>query len=215
MLLHCKEVLEMRKKLGIIFMIIGLAAVLASVGLLIYNRGEDRRAKENAETVMPQIHYIISQGSPEATLSPEESPAAVQQPQTVPEMSEVIIGGHAYIGYLYLPTLDRELPVMSEMSYAKLNLAPCRQQGTVMGGDLVISAHNYDYHFGSLDKLKAGDSLSFTDMDGIRYNYTVEELLTVKPTEVDAVMESGYDMVLYTCTYGGGSRIAVFCQLGQ
>ena len=204
----------MRKKLGIMLMIIGLAAVLASVGLLLYNRGEDRRAKENAEAVMPQIHDIIAQGKPEATHSPEDAPAA-QQPQTVPEMTEVIIGGHAYIGYLYLPTLDRELPVMSEMSYAKLNLAPCRQQGTVLGGDLVISAHNYSYHFGSLDKLKIGDSLSFTDIDGIRYSYTVEELLTVKPTEVEAVMESGYDMVLYTCTYGGGSRLAVFCNIAQ
>ena len=31
------------------------------------------------------------------------------------------------------------------------------------------------------------------------------------PTDVDAVKNSGYDLVLYTCTYGGKTRIVVFC----
>ena len=34
---------------------------------------------------------------------------------------------------------------------------------------------------------------------------------TLAPTEVEAVQNSDYDLVLYTCTYGGKTRVTVFC----
>ena len=34
---------------------------------------------------------------------------------------------------------------------------------------------------------------------------------TLAPDEVEAVQNSGYDLVLYTCTYGGKTRVTVFC----
>lgn len=41
--------------------------------------------------------------------------------------------------------------------------------------------------------------------------YTVSAVKTLSPTSVDEVQNSGYDLVLYTCTYGGATRVAVFC----
>ena len=31
------------------------------------------------------------------------------------------------------------------------------------------------------------------------------------PTDTDKVKDSGADLILYTCTYGGEKRVAVFC----
>ena len=48
-------------------------------------------------------------------------------------------------------------------------------------------------------------------MEGIVSTYCVEKLETLSPDAVDAVLNSGYDLVLYTCTKGGRTRVIVFC----
>ena len=104
---------------------------------------------------------------------------------------------------------------MSDWSYEKLRVAPCRHAGATFSEDLVIAAHNYDQHFGGLKNLQIGDSVTFTDMDGDVFSYQVALVETVAPTAVEQVLESEYALVLYTCTYGGKTRVAVFCEMIQ
>lgn len=59
--------------------------------------------------------------------------------------------------------------------------------------------------------LEAGDQLRFTEMDGTDNLYEVTGVDTLSPTEVDAVQNSGHDLVLYTCTYSGQERVTAFC----
>lgn len=127
------------------------------------------------------------------------------------EMTEVEINGHNYIGYISVPDLKLELPVMSQWNYQKLKIAPCRQFGSSKTDNLVIAAHNFKRHFGKLNKLKIGASVIFTDMDGAVDTYKVVDIETLKPTSVNEVQNSGYDLVLYTCTKGGKTRVTVFC----
>ena len=107
--------------------------------------------------------------------------------------------------------LDPELPVVGEWSYPRLKIAPCRQFGSSRTDDLVIAAHNYESHFGKLTSLTAGDSVIFTDMDGIVNEYVVNKVEVLDPHSVEEVEHSGYALVLYTCTYGGKTRVTVFC----
>lgn len=69
----------------------------------------------------------------------------------------------------------------------------------------------YDTHFGKLRELSEGETVLFTDMEGIVSTYCVEKLETLSPDAVDTVLNSGYDLVLYTCTKGGRTRVIVFC----
>ena len=62
-----------------------------------------------------------------------------------------------------------------------------------------------------LKQLKTGDLLTFTDMDGEKILYEVQVIDVLQPTAVDTVKNSDFDLVLYTCTYGGESRVVVFC----
>ena len=62
-----------------------------------------------------------------------------------------------------------------------------------------------------LKELSAGDTVIFTDMDGVVNTYCVERLETVEPDAVDSVLNSGCDLVLYTCTKGGKTRVTAFC----
>ena len=52
-------------------------------------------------------------------------------------------------------------------------------------------------------------------MEGIVNTYFVEKLETLGPDAVDTVLNSSYDLVLYTCTKGGRTRVVVFCRRAE
>lgn len=138
------------------------------------------------------------------------TPPDVYDPIDV-EMAEVELDGHFYIGYLAIPDLGLELPIMTDWSYPQLKIAPCRYMGTVKGNDLVLLAHNYNKHFGKLKNLTTGALVTFTDVDGETTQYEVVSLVTLQPTDVEKVTTNDYDLTLFTCTYGGRTRVTVYC----
>lgn len=153
----------------------------------------------------------------EATLSPVQptaAPAGVEaqpssSPSVLPEMPTLQIGKQSYIGYIELPTLGLSLPVMSEWSYPKLRIAPCRYTGSVYDDSLIILAHNYTRHFGGIKDLAIGDPVQFIDADGNIYQYTVAKHETLEKRDVREMVDNEYDLTLFTCTYGGRNRITV------
>ena len=209
----------MPKKSGIIFVILGAVLMLSALLLFLYNGYEDRRAGAEAEILLDDIQAVIEQKPaptplPEETTppAPENAEPAETLPQEThpPEMPEVMIKGYAYIGYLSIPELELQLPVMSQWDYDRLNISPCRHFGSSRTDDLVIAAHNYKTHFGSLSSLQTGTKVYFTDMDGIQNEYSLERLDTLAADAVDEVQNSGFDLVLYTCTPGGKTRVVAF-----
>ncbi|MBQ1279282.1 MAG: sortase, partial [Clostridia bacterium] len=117
------------------------------------------------------------------------------------------------IGILSIPALDLELPVLTDWSYAKLKKAPCHYYGSCYEKDFVIAAHNYKAHFGRLSELQVGDLVVFTDVSGTAHYYEVVILETIPKNATKEMITSGFDLSLYTCTLGGGSRITVRCTL--
>ncbi|MFR4250038.1 MAG: sortase [Christensenellales bacterium] len=189
----------MPKKIGIAIVTIGAVLIFSALLLFLHNRHEDIQAGREAESLLERIEAAMDTTEP-----PYCTPLA-------PQMPTVMLDGYEYVGYIEIPALNLKLPVMSEWSYSRLKIAPCRQFGSSRTDDLVIAAHNYESHFGHLKDLSAGDIVVFTDMDHIANSYSVEKIETLKPNEVGAVQYSGYDLVLYTCTKGGETRVTVFC----
>ena len=211
----------MPKKAGIVIIAVGAVLILSALLLFLHNRREDAQAGQEAESLLADVEAAIAEQTgtdPTVWISPEiiaqggqtgsSAPAAADLD---PEMPVVMLDGYEYVGYMQIPALALKLPVMADWDYTRLKLAPCRQFGSSRTDDLVIAAHNYESHFGRLKELKLGDYVIFTDMDGIVNLYSVEKLGTLDPSEVDAVQNSGYDLVLYTCTAGAKARVTVFC----
>lgn len=70
---------------------------------------------------------------------------------------------------------------------------------------------NYASHFGGLSKLSEGDGVIFTDMDGITTAYEVVAQDVLHPYAVEEMTSGDFDLTLFTCTYGGKSRVTVYC----
>ena len=191
----------MPKKSGVILISLGAVLILAALLLFLYNRSEDRRAGQEAESLL-------------------EDARSAMAADTDPEPQEELAGEitYDYAGVIAIPDLSLELPVIDQWNYARLKVAPCRQSGAAADGDLVIAAHNYKSHFGYLDRLEPGASVIFTDMEGTVYRYAVEEIRQLEPEDVEdvsSVFSSEYPLVLYTCTPGGKARVAVFCRWAE
>ena len=52
-------------------------------------------------------------------------------------------------------------------------------------------------------------------MDGNVFRYEVVELETLMPTAIEEMTSGDWDLTLFTCTIGGGSRVTVRCELAE
>lgn len=196
----------MKRKAGSFLIIGGVLLIGVSLGLFAYNQVQSARARTaSAQAVMQMVEQLET---PE-TASTE--PADLQVIPQNTKMKEIVIDGQAYIGHLTVPSLNLELPVLSDWDYDKLRIAPCRYYGSVNGDDLVIMAHNYAAHFGSISKLKSADAVYFTDGNGVTTAYSVFAVDVLDPYAVEEVVAGDFDLTLFTCTYGGQTRICVYC----
>ena len=191
-------------------MFLGVTLLLGALLLYVHNRIQDSRAGKAVDDLLPQLVQQIPEQPKEERLADRMIPLELRKPEDL-KMTEAVIDGDAYIGYLMIPGLELNLPILANWNYSLLQKAPCRYVGSTKSDDLVLMAHNYDKHFGRISKLNVGDSLSFADMDGIITAYTVVGRDVLVPTAIEEMTSGDFDLTLFTCTYGGKSRVTVYC----
>ena len=85
-------------------------------------------------------------------------------------LAAVSIDGTDIVGVLEIPSLNIDAPVTAK-DYSEEYFATWLD-GSPASGHFEILGNQADL-FRNLPKLKPGDRVSFTDVDGVRYNYTV------------------------------------------
>ena len=160
-----------------------MAFIILGCCLIMYNSYEDKKAGIESKKVVEQIQD-----------NPVES---------------VKIDNNEYIGIINIPTLNLELPVMSDWSYEKMKISPVRYYGSFETDDLVICAHSYKTFFRYIKNLVVGDILIFTDMGGNSYLYKVEVIEILGPTDIKEMIENEFDLTLFTCTSDSQNRVTV------
>lgn len=124
------------------------------------------------------------------------------------EIVEVQVADVTYMGTLEIPALNLRLPIQTELTDAALKKSPCRLQGNMLSGNLIIGAHNYKTHFGNLNTLTVGDMAYITDLKGITYTYQLEYIEILHQTEVEAMIQGNPNLTLFTCNYDNRQRVA-------
>lgn len=203
----------MNKKKGSILMMGGLLLMAAALFLTCYNLWEEHRAEVSASAALEQILPELPAAEAPVPLPEDVQEAVIPDYLLNPEMEMPIVetDGQAYIGVLSIPALDLELPVISEWSYPRLKIAPCRFEGSAYLDDMIIAGHNYRSHFGGLKNLRPGDEVTFTDAEGNVFRYTVAELETVGGNDLEGLESGEWDLALFTCTLARTTRVVVRC----
>ena len=189
-----------RKACSTILVALGLLLIAAALGLSAYNFYVGKSAGDESSEVAAQLIADV-----------DESLTSGQSVSPQTPMPAERIDGNLYIGVLRIPSLGLELPVMDDWSYPSLRISPCRYSGSVYADDMVIAAHNYQTHFGRLNQLELGAEVSFADVRGNVFVYEVASIETLDPYAVSAMIDSDYELTLFTCTLGGANRVTVRC----
>lgn len=190
-----------KKKKGTFFTVLGLLLLAAALCLTAYNLWDAHRADEAAQGIVEKLEDKVEQGEIDQTR----------------EMPTVEIDGNLYIGELSVPDLALTLPVMADWDYDKLKIAPCRYSGNYYYDDLVVCAHNYARHFSPLKWLPEGTEITFINVLGERFDYTISWIETIQPEAVEEMVEKDaeagedWDLTLFTCNTGGQTRCAIRC----
>ena len=215
-----------KRRKGTVYQILGLLLVAAALFLTGYNLWGEYQATQNAREALSLVSEMIPAGDGQkeegansnAKKQEEESMEASEFPSEPPETAEPemavrMVDGQEYIGVVEIPTLSLKLPVIREWNEERLKIAPCRYIGSVYTRDLIISGHSYKNHFRYIRKLKIGDSVVFTDMDGKRFEYEVSGTEVIDTQGVEEMAAGDWDLTLFTCTYNGSARHTVRCRL--
>ncbi len=210
-----------RKKVGNILILFGLLLIAAAVVMYGVGLHREKLADQSGEDLSVQLVQAIAEKAKEvpAEAAPAESEngnATIADGDmfTVADTlheTTLSVAHYDFIGYLSIPALRLDIPVLADWNDRLLEVAPCRYAGSPENNDLVISGHNYSRHFGRLSRLSAGDTVTLTRTDGsvIRYEVSISEILL--PTEITRMIDSRYDLTLFTCTKGGRTRYALRC----
>lgn len=183
----------MNKK-GIVLVCIGILLICCSFMLQVYNIYENRQAGIKSKHIYNQIQEMLLR---------------VDDNIKTENTSTLNIDGNNYIGTIALPALGLELPIMNDWNNEKMKIAPCRYYGSIYTNDLVLCSHSYDNLLGNIKDLNIGDMAIITDINGDQYIYKVEVVEVLGPDDVTEMIESDFDLTLYTCTKDNLNRMTV------
>ena len=203
-----------RKILGTAFVVLGAVLILIALSTVIINLWREEMSGLNADQAMEQLWEQMTvdpvPATPDTPALLPENGSTSDAPEFRP-MPEIQVDGISYVGYLSIPALNLELPVISESTEQNLEIAPCRFFGTVYQKDFVIGGHRYRRHFRKLSTLGYGERLSFTDVEGNVYIYEVAECEVLEPNQAEYLCSGDWDLSLFTCTPGGMTRVVLRC----
>ena len=193
-----------------IFTWIGKVCLLSALLLHLYNIYDNMNQDQNQKQILEQ--YIQETNHQQDTSFIQIPDYQLNPEMEMPEVSLPGLEEAGCIGIIEIPSINIKLPVLSTWSYSLLKKAPCRYSGSIYLDNMVIAAHNSEAHFKKLSNLQEGDIVTFTDAVGNVFTYTVAGIELLQPNEVDNMTNGQWPLTLFTCTYGGASRVTVRCE---
>ncbi|GEM_PF-3490726 len=125
-------------------------------------------------------------------------------------LSVASVYGDSYVGTLEVPELELHLAVDAGFQDGLLSRsAATLWQWHPTTSHLVVAGDDSLAVFGRIGSLVDGSEVSFTNMEGVRFNYQVTSVETVDAQDEAALQEG--DLVLVAPTFGGGRRVVVRC----
>ncbi|MBR5259810.1 MAG: sortase [Eggerthellaceae bacterium] len=187
---------------GGVLVALGLLLAASGLALAALNVEEEKQAELASSATLAQAKELIGVQDDKGVAFGADT-----------YMPTEVINGYPCVGVISIPGLGLELPVLSEWSYDALKIAPCRYAGSAYSNNLVVCAHNYRTHFASLSSISYGESVLFTDIRGNVFRYEVASIETLNSTAVKDMVESNYELTLFTCNLGGTARVTVRCTM--
>lgn len=186
---------QSKGKLTTTLLVLGIILIVAAGGLFASRVITGRMAESGAQKVMDRMEEMIPQ---------YEAGDAAATGRGLDPLPVIEIDGTGFVGYLEIPSLDQKLPVATE-EYEGKRFAFV-ESGSPVRGNFRIGGMDVHGVFGDLDRIKPSESIVFVDVDGIRYEYNVTGLGSIRVRD-----KQDHDLIL--CR--GVSKNILFAVFGK
>lgn len=196
---------------------LGLLLIAAALLLAAFNVSREYRSKKAAQQVADQLKAGMKISAEGHTTDADiaRNPGETEIPDYLlnpdMDMPALDMEGEKYIGILQIPSLSLELPVLRDGEEEKLDTALGCCGGSCYTGSMVIVGRNYPCFFGRLNRLRTGDEIVFTDIDGNVFLYEVQSAEQPETTVIQKLSGDGWALTLGSYTAVGHGVIAIRC----
>lgn len=201
-----------RQKWGLLLVAAGILLVCGALCIHLSQQHEEEAAGDTAAALL-QVLEQDTMPLPPAPLPETEAPAT--SPGEVPTWEDPLLPemefmGYSLIGSIRVPSVGICLPVLGDWSEEMLKAAPCRYEGGLFQGGMILMGHNYKRHFAPLREVVPGALVEFENTAGQVFSYKVDRIEYLKGHEGE-LLPDGSPLTLFTCTPGGRERLVVRC----
>ena len=189
-----------RQKSGVFLLIAGLVLVLSGLSIHLMQKQADTAAGKTSAFLLEQLDTKT------LTMPTESQPAETIDPQ----LPIKTCMDYDLIGVLQVPSVNLRLPILADWSDELLKVAPCRYQGSLTGGEMIIMGHNYTSHFYPLLSAQLGDTVVLETTEGKTLTFRVDKIEHLHRTEGEK-LPSAYPLTIVTCKLGGLERVVLRC----
>lgn len=196
--------ITLKKKIIVIKNIIIISILLIAIIFFIWSLIYKRNTKKAIIEVNSQETKILEK---EEEVLKEYTPT-----KKLPEEIE----GFKVIGMLEIPKINLNTYILDETNEKSLKISVTKLCGPNINeaGNFCIIGHNYNKKtmFGNLKKLEINDIAILTNMYGQKVEYTVYNIYTIYPDDLECLSQDTYgnrELTLITCTTGAIKRLVV------
>lgn len=189
---------------GTIMMIAGAALLIAAALLIFRYHVEKQKNTVDTAAICEKIESIL----------PERTAGVIEEREDT-EMPALELDGRDYAGILELSSLSVKLPVAASWEEQDTAYRPAVFTGSAYDGSLVVGGRYESGNFDFVDSLNTGETVTFTDMTGTYFSYTVTRITHTKQVDQDTIRddaeENGDDLTLFVKK--SGTFLVVHCKI--
>ncbi len=206
-----------KKIIGILCIIVAICLLLIPNIIYMIDTHKNNEAKDELlseienlldETIPPETtDTTIPETSIDSTMPPEETTPEETTPAETPYKPYRTSTNEEVDGILYIPSIDLELPILTNVTEKGLNKTCARVTNTGAPGcnNYCIMGHvmkNYGYIFNRLHEVKKGDTI-IVKARNYTYNYRVYETFVTEGLDMNILedIDGKQIITIFCCSY--------------
>ena len=183
-----------------ICILVGVCLLVGAIAILALWRWNISRSEKQAQYYVSTLQALIP-----------EPQNAVPEERRDNTMSVLSVDGIDFIGLVELPRYESTLPVCAD--WGKTAKYPCRFSGSIYDGTMQIGATTQRGQYDFYRELSVGDTVSYIDVEGNRYIFTITSLCYEKHADQATLQQKDAALTLFIKNIYSFEYLIVFCNI--
>ncbi len=182
----------------------GVLLILSAVAGIVLSGAYAKNAEKKAQAIVSELYSLM----------PDVKDAAPDD-RVETSMSVIEVDGEDFAGIIEIPAYGTKLPVYAAWDKTKTFEFPCRYSGSVYEESLIIGGSDNEGQFDFMKLITGGDRIFLSETSGLRYEYTVTDILKTKDVSNEWLTAQDADLLLFARNTYSFDYTVVCCDLAS